>query len=361
MPKRGENIYKRKDGRWEGRYIKSRNAENKAKYGYIYGKSYTEVKGKLRNLSLTAQDKITERADFEHIAERWYETKRLSVKSSTLARYRSALDNHVLSLARKGLSSDNVREYLNDLLSRGYSAKTVNDILTIIKNILAYAETVSGTGGKMIDFTIKTPKKPMNVLTESEEQRLCGYLRGNLNQRNLGILICMCTGLRIGEICALRWSDVNLDSHIISINHTLIRIQNDLPDSKDKTKVIVTAPKSDDSHRQIPISLELFGLLFPLRQNGEKYVLTGRKDKFAEPRNMQYYFKNVLKACGIKDYPFHALRHTFATRCVEQGVEIKSLSEILGHSSIKITLDRYVHSSLKLKRRELEKIHFLSA
>ena len=102
-------------------------------------------------------------------------------------------------------------------------------------------------------------------------------------------------------------------------------------------------------------------MLFPLRQNGEKYVLTGRKDKFAEPRNMQYYFKNVLKACGIKDYPFHALRHTFATRCVEQGVEIKSLSEILGHSSIKITLDRYVHSSLKLKRRELEKIHFLSA
>lgn len=367
MSRRGENIYKRKDGRWEGRYIKGRNLENKAKYGYVYGKSYSAVREKLKSVS--ANKNIPEKCKtelFYKIANDWYDLKKINVKESTLARYRSLLDNHVIPLLGsfdiKAISVEVIQGYLNKLINSGYSAKTANDILTVIKNIFKYARLNNIEINTALDsICVKIQKNSIDILTAFEEKQLCNYLLKNMDNKNFGILLCLCTGIRIGEICALKWSDINVKERLVEINKTMIRIQRNSKNISGKTEVIITEPKSENSKRNIPISDIMIKVVKSFNRNNSAFVLTGLTNKYIEPRNMQYYFKSVLKKCGIKNYKFHVLRHTFATRCVENGVEIKSLSEILGHSSIKITLDKYVHSSMELKRKEMEKINILSA
>lgn len=366
MSRRGENIYKRKDGRWEGRYIKSRDAENKALYGYLYGKSYAEVKDKLKNIKIQDIHDNNKSVLFSEIAKEWYELKRLNVKESTLARYKSVLENHIIPLLGTYyislISPKIIQDYLNQLKSKGFSAKTVNDVLIVIKNIFKFAELKGIRINVALNtITVKQMKNRIETLTALDENKLRHYLLEHMDNKNLGILLCLFTGIRIGELCALKWSDIDIKEKIISIDKTMIRIQRTLDCKMSKTKVVITSPKSEDSKRIIPISDSLIKILGSFKQNKTAYILTGFVDKYIEPRNMQYHFKSVLKKCGIKNYKFHTLRHTFATRCVENGFEIKSLSEILGHSSIKITLDRYVHTSIDLKRKEMEKLNFLSA
>lgn len=156
-------------------------------------------------------------------------------------------------------------------------------------------------------------------------------------------------------------SNINLKERVLSINKTMLRISNNCSSACDcKTEIVISSPKSDNSVREIPIPKYIIGMMKKLKKNNDAYLLTGLPNHYIEPRNMQYYFKTVLNKCGLRDIKFHTLRHTFATRCVENGFEIKSLSEILGHSSIKITLDRYVHSSMELKRKNMDKLKFLS-
>lgn len=246
---------------------------------------------------------------------------------------------------------------------QGYAFKTARDIFCVIKSIIKYANRNGFyCNCDLSSISIKSAKEEVQTLTVFEQKKLCYYLESNVQNRNLGILLCLYTGIRIGELCALKWSDINLKERVLSINKTMMRISNNCSSDCDcKTQIIITSPKSDDSVRQIPIPRYIVGIMKNLKSKDDAYLLTGSADEYIEPRNMQYYFKTVLKKCGIRDVKFHTLRHTFATRCVESGFEIKSLSEILGHSSIKITLDRYVHSSMALKRKNMDKLKFLSA
>ncbi len=367
MPRKGENIYKRKDGRWEGRYIKKRDIKHKAVYGYLYGKSYTEVKNKLKQAKLQKTVNSIQSANFGQIVDDWLRNKKLRVKESTLSRYKTIIDKHIYPLLGQydisEVSTNIIQQYINELICGGYSNKTVGDILTVIKSILKYA-TCKGLE-HTCDLSIvnlKSQKSDIQTLTLFEQKKLCDYLITNIDNRNFGILLCLYTGIRIGELCALKWSDIDIREKVLKIDKTMLRIQDNCSKQKDcKTKVIITPPKSDDSIRTIPIPNFLFTIILTQKRNPNAYILTGESNWFLEPRNMQYYFKTVLKECGIRDVKFHILRHTFATRCVENGFEIKSLSEILGHSSIKITLDRYVHSSMELKRKNMDKLNFLSA
>lgn len=365
MPRRGENIYKRKDGRWEGRYIKER-INQQARYGYVYGKSYTEVRESLKNLSLTPSANAAQPApEWKSIVAEWMEAKKLTVKPSTLSRYRNVLAKHIIPLIEQKKKteklSDAVQKYLLHLSQKGYAPKTVSDILTIIKGIYKFAQARGCQIDNIVNtITVKVPKSKIAVLTEDEERRLCRYLCESTDKCSIGVLLCLCTGIRIGELCALKWSDVDLTNGIISINHTLLRIQSENKGKGQKTKVIISTPKSEESRREIPISSYLLKQLKQVERAENSFVLTGQENRFVEPRTMQYFFKSILKKCHIPNYKFHVLRHTFATRCVEQGVEIKSLSEILGHSGIKITLDKYVHSSMQLKKREIEKLNILN-
>ena len=207
---------------------------------------------------------------------------------------------------------------------------------------------------------IRQDIKPMRVLNKAEQRQLCEYILKRPEACSIGILVCMFTGLRIGEICALRWEDISFSDQSIYIHHTLQRIQMHRGHGA-KTEVIVTTPKSSCSIRKIPLPDEILEILVLNKKASSGYVLTNDEYKFIEPRTMQNKFKKILKAAGIENANFHALRHTFATRCVELGFDVKSLSEILGHATVNITMNRYVHPTYEMKKENMKKLSGLLA
>ena len=206
----------------------------------------------------------------------------------------------------------------------------------------------------------KSAKKEMRVLSRSEQERLIGELTVDMDEYKFGILLALITGLRIGELCALRWENVSFEGGFIQVKSTMQRLRNTENATLNdySTKVIISDPKSEGSARMIPMTDNARLLCKRFYRGGPSaFVLTGDAERFCEPRKMQYHFARLMREIGLADVNFHALRHTFATRCVEVGFEIKSLSEILGHSSPKITLERYVHSSLELKRDNMSRLN----
>ena len=196
----------------------------------------------------------------------------------------------------------------------------------------------------------------MRVLTVDEQKRLIHYLLTDMDECRFGILMALLTGIRIGELCALRWEDVSLEERTLRVASTMQRLKNDEQDSTAKTKILIDTPKSGSSLRTIPISeyaVSLCSQIGPGRP--DTFLLTGTR-QYMEPRVVQYRLAKYTAECGLDGVHFHTLRHTFATRCVEVGFEIKSLSEILGHASTNITLNRYVHSSMQLKRDNMDKL-----
>ena len=241
----------------------------------------------------------------------------------------------------------------------GLSPKTVNSSLSVMKNIFEYARREKNLQvADISDISVKQPQKPMRVLSRSEQQRLSQYLCFDPSPCHLGMLLCLYTGLRIGEICALRWEDICFAEQYLYVHHTMQRIQI-LGSREKKTKVVIQPPKSDCSIRKIPIPDEVLQFLRPAQRNGDAFLLTGLAQTYIEPRNMENQFKAAASDCGISDVNFHALRHTFATRCVELGFDIKSLSEIMGHANVNITLNRYVHPSMELKQKNMNMLSSL--
>lgn len=377
MARKGENIYKRKDGRWEGRYIKAHLEGGKAQYGYVYAKSYREVKYKLIQLMQLKQnesirpDPIEKTILFCEIATEWFNLRLPQLKDSTAVKYRNLLNSYILPMlgerAADTLTHDCIKNFCNELLisggkkGTGLSPKTVSDILSVLRNILKYCTDIGiKTACDARSIIIKQSQKEMRIFTRNEQDRICQYLFADLNSFNVGILVCLFTGIRIGEICALQRADISLSERTIHVHQTMQRIQTSAY-SKHKTKVVVSTPKSACSIRTIPLPSELVNILSAFSNPPSGYFLTGSSDTFIEPRTMQNHFKRVLKECSIEDANYHVLRHTFATRCVELGFDAKSLSEILGHASVSITMNRYVHPSMELKRDNMQRLSSLFA
>lgn len=370
MSKRGVNIYKRKDGRWEGRYIKC-YTNGKLKYGYVYAKTYREVKEKLlENINSKQEVKnsiATSKLVFEIAAEKWLDSITSQLKESSIVKYRNILNSYLYpSFGKMEINSitySDITDFSTKLINcggikkTGLSPKTVSAVLSVLKSIFEYtAKDESIIIPDFSDIYIKQCPKPMRILSVSEQSKLNQYLRNDLSLSNIGILICMFTGIRIGEVCALKWKNVLFNERCISIESTAQRLQKfDIEGSR--TEVVISEPKSPCSIRKVPIPDNLYYILRELKQGDEDFLLTGNNKDVLEPRTLQNRFKAVIKKCGIDDANFHSLRHTFATRCVEVGVDVKSLSEILGHASVNITLNRYVHPSMELK---LKNINMLS-
>ena len=364
MPKKGKNIYKRKDGRWEGRYIKC-HSDGISKYGYVFGKSFEETEAKLESALSKILDEKASDGTFKLIAEEWLEAQKFELKASSVSKYKNTLNAYLLpqfgDWKISEISRSDVSVFSKDLLvsggskAEGLAPKTVNSLLSVLRNIFEYAEKEKSiVVANIRDISVKQPQKPMRILSIDEQQRLCRYLQDSHSLCLLGILLCLYTGLRIGEVCALKWKDICISEQYLYVRQTMQRIQID--GFKKKTKVIIQTPKSDCSIRKIPIPDEIMQLLIPLKEKDEAFLLTGMVHNFIEPRNLENHFKAAAQKCGIEDINFHALRHTFATRCVELGFDIKSLSEILGHASVNITLNRYVHPSMELKQKNMNKL-----
>lgn len=373
MSRTGKNIYKRKDGRWEARYIKCYDENGKAKYGYIYAKSYGEARKK--QINAISQTTFTNKNNNSTLYSKWLDEWLIyikpHVKESTFIRYKNIVFNHLKpTIGKLTLSKINtgyIKSYISILLSDGrldsnggLSPKTVSDIAMIVKASLKYIVSCGETiDCNYEDLRIKNnSQKKMQVLTKEEEQKLVDALMKNKTLTKIGILLSLYTGIRIGELCALQWEDISFEENLIIIRKTMQRLQKDNIQSENdsKTFILISKPKSQCSNRQIPLPSFLSAILKEYRGKKDSFILTNTSASFIEPRTMQNHFKRILEQIDLRDFNYHSLRHTFATRCVEAGFDIKSLSEILGHSSVKITLDKYVHSSMEQKRLNMEKL-----
>lgn len=374
MPRKGENIYKRKDGRWEGRYVKGHTDSGKIIYGYVYAYSYKEAKNKLTNSVGGKEENVKtkpQKIRFKELSELWLESRKNTVKKSTHNKYSNILYSYVIPyIGNKQLneiSPECVVSLCESLIEtggvkgKGLSKKTVADTLSVIKNIIKYSRDKGyDLRIDLNSITIKQKPPQLNVLSESDIKALYFYLNGTVSAYNIGILICLLTGVRIGEVCALCWEDISFRDHTIHISKTAQRIQ-DTGELGKKTKVILTSPKSVTGKRTIPIPENLERILKDFKSKDEGFVVSKDCVHLTEPRVLQYHFKRILDILNIKQVNFHVLRHTFATRCIEVGFDVKSLSEILGHSTVSITMNKYVHPSMELKRENMKRFSSLFA
>lgn len=363
----GENIFKRKDGRWEARYTKGYDLAGKIIYGFCYGRTYREAKEKVTKCKMQVlagrqpQGTIN-RHMFSWFCDEWLKNSERQNKPATYVKYSSILERHIKPglgcCCPAEITTATVQNFSRDLAdTHGLSPKSVKDILVILRSILKYAKKYFP--GVFSELEIEYPKenrKEMRVLSRQEQSRLIQFLLTDMDPCKFGVLLALFTGIRIGELCALRWENVSMEEKAIRITQTMQRLKNLQQSDGAKTTVLVDTPKSERSMRIIPMTEMTVHLCRQMAPASiTSYVLTGTQ-KYMEPRTLQYRLARYTEACGLKGVHFHTLRHTFATRCVEVGFDIKTLSEILGHATTTITLERYVHASLELKRSNMTKL-----
>lgn len=362
MSRRGENIRKRKDGRWEGRYYTTEPETGKNISHSVYARTYGDVKEKLLLLKNMPEHVPKERRaegkiSFGEVAEEWLIVIRKGRKPATYMKYRMIYEKHIKEKLAdcqfSELSGEVLSEALQEKESEAFSDSLLRSISCVLNQILSYAtvhyhvEQLHYSAQKR-----KTKDSHCLILNQTEQGKLLQYLYRDMDIYKLGIVLCISTGLRLGEICSLKWKDVDLEGKVLTVNTTVQRIAADGYETK--TILLEGEPKSIFSKREIPLSDELIKLLLPYYNNSEKYILGNAKPM--EPRTYQEKFQKYLRQAGVEKKNFHILRHTFATNCINSGADVKSLSEMLGHSDVKITLNRYVHPSIETKRRHINSL-----
>lgn len=294
------------------------------------------------------------------IAEAWKEYKRPYVKQSTMAAYVLILENHVLPEFgdNDSLHEHDVQAFVLKKIEHGLSAKSVKDILIVLKMVMKFG--VKNEWMNHYEWDIKFPvnsqTKELEVLSVANHKKILDYVQHNFTFMSLGIYISLSTGLRIGEICALKWSDINVADGTITVQRTIERIYM-VEGEKKHTQLVINTPKTVNSCREIPISKELLAMVKPMKKvvNADFYVLTN-EDKPTEPRTYRNYYNRLMEKLDIPKLKYHGLRHSFATRCIEAGCDYKTVSVLLGHSNISTTLNLYVHPNMEQKKRCINKM-----
>lgn len=351
------NIYHRRDGRYEGRISRGKRKNGKRRFQYFFGHSREEVQGKMtaaRGLDMGGRCDRT----VGQIFSEWFQSIRHRVKESTAANYRMKAEKHVLP-AFSGIMADKITasdiyDFIASKQNAGLSNRYISDILIMMKSVFKYASKTYHFLNPLDGIALPKQQKPeIELLDEKQQAKLQRYIAENPNHSTLGIALSMSTGIRIGELCALQWEDVDLEKRILTVRKTMQRIQ--VADGVTKTKLIITEPKSESSKRKIPIPDCMISILEKFKGKSKEYLVSG-EDIPVEPRTMQNRFARILKNVKLPSIHFHALRHMFASKCVKLGFDIKTLSEILGHSKVEITLNRYVHSSFEQKKQYMSLI-----
>ena len=370
MSKRGENIYKRKDGRWEGRYLTYKNGAKK--YISVYGRTYTAVKDKL----LTARQNaaVSQAANnlpdccltVAYLFAKWLREKAAVIKPSSYIRYTGLLNAHLLpalgNCTVSRLTVQKIAAFLQEKLHNGrldkkggLSAKTIAEILCLIKAAVKMAIRDFKLPQAAAILTMRPPmpvrsRKP-EILNENECTNLSRQIVRQPASETAAVLFCLNTGLRLGEVCALRWSDIDFEAKMLTISHTVQRVT-----QNGKSVLLLQSPKTEAGKRTIPLTAEIILMLQRRRKEHSREYVFGT-DTPLEPRTLQYRFTALLQKCNIRRRNFHSLRHTFASRFVALGGDVKSLSEILGHANVRTTMQLYVHPSLEQKRADMELVN----
>ena len=297
---------------------------------------------------------------FSKIVALWKEDKKQYVKRSTFAAYTLLIENHILpSFGEMALVEEqDVQTFVFRKLNEGLSHKTIKDILIVLKMILRFGAKNQMTEYRQIDikFPTERDKHSIDILNRSHQKQIIEYIRLHFTFKNLGIYICLSAGMRIGEICALTWDDLDVENGIIHVRKTIQRIYV-IEEHRKYTEVILDTPKTKNSIREIPMTKNLLKMIRPIKKivNGNFYVLTN-EPKPTEPRTYRNYYKQFMQSLGLPLMKFHGLRHSFATRCIESKCDYKTVSVLLGHSNISTTLNLYVHPNLEQKKRCMEQM-----
>lgn len=369
MARKGENIHKRKDGRWEARYPKGRKADGSIQYGYIYASKYKDAKQK-RNEAIRSlkpepdapQDAAEKDITLDELFDQWMADIRGSIKTSSFCLYKTLLDRHIRphfgKLHLQELNTAAIQEFINGKMEEDLSVTYIRSIMVLFQTILKTAQTkyqrkVPPLAAPQLP---KPSKKMLEIFTLQEWKCLETHLKCQDDTFSFGILLCMYMGLRIGELSGLRWGDFDPVSVQFQIRRTVYRIKNTayVPDNaSSKTILCINSPKTPTSIRDIPLPLPLLDDLQKRQKAPEAFVLTGT-EHFMEPRNIQKRYKRLLQQLGLRYLNFHALRHNFATLSIQGGSDYRTVAELLGHSSVNTTLNIYVHSDIDQKRKCLE-------
>ena len=265
------------------------------------------------------------------------------------------LQNTLGTMNIKKITEKEIQDFFHNLDIQKTAKSIQKTLLYIIKNSLFLA--IEEKKRKFIDLSkisIASTNRQIDILGKQEQKALESFILAKPNLRRVCVLLCLYTGLRIGEVCGLKWSDINFNNNTLTIKRTILRVKNPHNDNP-KTILIESIPKSASSIRTIPIHTFIISLLSKFKQDDDFYILSKSTHKY-DPRIMEDAFSRMLKRCNLRHVNFHVLRHTFATRCIEAKVDIKTLSELLGHSSIEITLKTYVHSSTLLKEESINSL-----
>lgn len=294
------------------------------------------------------------------ITEEWKEEKKKYVKKSTYAAYQLLIQNHIKPYFGDlyEVNEEKVQQFVFDKLDAGLSEKTIRDIIIVLKMILKFGIKNGYLEYAQIDakFPSKQEKKDLDVLSKADQKKFMEHLRNNFTFKNLGIFICLSTGMRIGEICGLRWCDVDTVEGVIKVRHTLQRIYIIEGETR-HTELLLDTPKTANSVRDIPMNSELLKMLKSLNKVvNENYYVISNDIKPIEPRTYRNYYKKLCKQLDIPELKFHGLRHSFATRCIESKADYKTVSVLLGHSNISTTLNLYVHPNKEQKKKTIDKM-----
>lgn len=369
MARKGENIYKRKDGRWEGRYIIGRKSNGQARYASVYGRSYREVKDDLErkkgerfrnlpNCSLTVKA----------LLELWLSLRSTEIKASSYQHYQTLILGQIVprlgSIRVSDLTAETISGFIRELMDHGrldgkggLSGSTISGIVCILRSAIRLAGKKYAVRDTSL-FDVKGPKLQQvrtGTLSGSECEALAHCVMAEPDLSGAAYLLALGFGLRLGELCGLKWSDIHFAEKELTVNRTVLRVK-----TGNRTQLVEQDPKTENAVRVIPLTAEMLALLSRLRGStgDDAFLLTGKK-KPMEPRTLQKRFQRFMAEHGLRRVHLHTLRHTFATRSIERGFDAKTVSELLGHKSVKTTLQLYVHPSMQHKREIVETVSVL--
>lgn len=370
MARRGDNIHKRKDGRWEGRYKDGFRTDGSVKYSSVYAYSYSECKKKLteaQSSSSQTVNKVHSEKLFADILYKWLYANQIRLKGATEAKYINIIESHIIpaigGVKLSMLDSSTVNSFLDKQLNNGgikkgepLSPSYVRTMAVIIEASINYA-VMEGLCRPLRTPINKPsiPKKDLLILSQAAEATLTQILTCDSSRVAIGTLTALQAGLRIGEVCALRWCDVDFENNVIHVRHTISRVPS--PNSERKTMLILDTPKTASSLRDVPMPSPLRKVLMIAYKNRTSEYVISDNHTFVGTRTFDYQYRQLLKKYNIQVFSFHTLRHTYATRCAEHGMDAKTLSRLLGHSSSNTSLNIYVHPSLEIAMQYVEQIY----